>query len=64
MLHAIAEFCDFGTSLEAKLQDLVVCGINNSAVQNHLLAVVPLPFDKAVKLAQGMETAVHNVKKL
>ena len=63
-LRSLAEFCNFGASLEAMLRDRVVCGINDSAIQRRLLAEVPLSFDKALKLAQGMETAAQNVKEL
>lgn len=63
-LRALAEFCNFGASLEEMLRDRMVCGINDSAIQRRLLAEVPLSFDKALKLAQGMETAAQNVKEL
>ena len=63
-LRSLAEICNFGASLEAMLRDRVVCGINDSAIQRRLLAEVPLSFDKALKLAQGMETAAQNVKEL
>ena len=41
-----------------------MCGIKNTAIQRRLLADVPLSLDKALKLAQGMETAAENVKEL
>ena len=41
-----------------------MCGINDSAIQRRLLAEVPLTLDKALKLAQGMETAAQNKKEL
>ena len=61
-LQSLVEYCNFGASLEAKLRDQVVCGINDTAIEHHLLAEVPLSLDKAMKLAQGMETAAQNVK--
>ena len=63
-LRLLAEFCNFGASLEAMLRDRVVCGINDSAIQRCLLAEVPLTLDKALKLAQGMETAAQSVREL
>ena len=63
-LRALAEFCNFGSSLEAMLRDQIVCGINDSAIQRRLLAQVPLSLEKALQLAQGMETAARNVKEL
>ena len=36
----------------------------NTAIQRRLLADVTLSLDKALKLAQGMETAAQNVKEL
>ena len=42
----------------------IVCGINDSAIQRHILAEVPLSLEKALQLAQGMETAACNVKEL
>ena len=41
-LRALAEFCNFGSSLEAMLRDQFVCGINDSAIQRRLLGEVPL----------------------
>lgn len=63
-LQSLAEFCNCGASLKAILQDQLVCGIEDSAIQHHLLAEVPLSFDKALKLAKRMETAAQNVKEL
>ena len=40
-LHALAEFCNFGASLEAMLWDQIVRGINDSAIQGCLLAEAP-----------------------
>ena len=63
-LRALAEFCNFGSSLEAMLRDQFVCGISDSAIQRRLLGEVPLSLEKALQLAQGMETAARNVKEL
>ena len=63
-LRALAEFCNFGSSLEAMLWDQIVCSISDGAIQCRLLGEVPLSLEKALQLAQGMETAVRNVKEL
>ena len=63
-LRSLAEFCNFGTSLNDMLRDRLVCGINSSKVQQRLLAEKDLTLDKAVDLALGMETATKNVKEL
>ena len=63
-LRAIAEDCNFGDSLQAMLRDQIVCGINDKVVQRRLLSESPLSFDKALSLAQGLETAAQNVKEL
>ena len=63
-LRALAEFCNFGSSLEAMLWDQIVCSISDGAIQCRLLGEVPLSVEKALQLAQGMETAARNVKEL
>lgn len=63
-LRSLAEFCNFGTTLNDMLRDRIVCGINSSKIQQRLLAEKDLTLDKAVDLAQGMETATKNVKEL
>ena len=63
-LRSIAEHCNFGASLQAMLRDQLVCGINNKAVQRQLLSESPFTFEKALSLAQGLETAAQNVKEL
>ena len=35
-LHSLAEFCNFGKTLEAMLRDHIVCGINDNAIQRLL----------------------------
>ena len=38
----------------------IICGINEQRIQCRLLAESDLTFDKAVKIAQGMEAATRN----
>ena len=37
-LHLIAEHCNFGPTLDPMIQDRVVCGINDYAIQKRLFA--------------------------
>jgi len=57
----LAQFCNFGGALETMLRDHHICGINNEAIQHHLLVETKLILKKAFELAQGMEAAVKNV---
>ena len=63
-LRSLAEFCNFGASLNDMLRDRIVCGINSSKIQQRLLAEKDLTLEKAVNLTQGMETATKNVQEL
>ena len=36
-LRSLAEFCNFGASLNDMLRDRIVCGINSSKIQQRLL---------------------------
>ena len=60
-LRALAEFCNFGTTLEDMLRDQLVWGIKNDSMQQHLLQESKLTYKKALELAQGLETAAQNV---
>ena len=63
-LRSLAEYCNYGASLEAMLRDRLVCGINNEKIQQRLLAEAKLTYAKALELAQGLETAAQNMKEL
>ena len=64
-LRATAEYCNFGTSLNAMIRDRVVCGINEDAIQKRLLAEGDtLTLTKALSLAQAYETAVKDATTL
>ena len=63
-LRSIAKCCNFEGSLETMLRDRIVCGINNAAIQCLLLSEKDLTYKKALKIAQGMESAAQNVKEL
>ena len=63
-LRRLAEFCNFGDSLETMIRDRLVCGINDEQIQKRLLAESELSYKKAVKLASSMEEASKNVLEL
>ena len=63
-LRSIAEFCNYGESLNDMLRDRLVCGINDSAIQRRLLAENKLSFTKAMEISQGMEAATKNAQTL
>ena len=63
-LRALAEFCNFGGTLEAMLRDRIVCGINDDATQRRLLSDPKLDYAKAVETALNMETAAQSMKTL
>ena len=60
-LRALAEFCNFGATLEDMLREQLVWGIKNDSMQQRLLQESTLKYKKALELAQGLETAAQNV---
>ena len=63
-LRGLAQFCNYGDSLQTMLRDRLVCGINDESIQRRLLAETALTFKKALELAQGMETVAKNVREM
>ena len=63
-LRALAEFYNFGDSLELMLRDRLVCGINDETTQRLLLAEAELTYKKALEIATSQETASKNVQTL
>ena len=59
-LRSLAEFCNYGASLDEMLRDHLVCGINNNSIQRWLFAETKLTLPKALEIALGMETAAKN----
>ena len=43
-LRSLAEFCNFRQTLEVMLHDRIICGINDNAIQQRLLAEPGLTF--------------------
>ena len=55
--------CNFGDFLSQALRDKFVCGVKNTSIQKRLLTEEDtLAMDKALSIAQGMETADHDLK--
>ena len=63
-LRALAEYCNFGESLETMLHDRLVCGINDETTQRLLLAEPDLSYKKALEIATSQELAFKNVQTL
>jgi len=63
-LRRIAEFCNYGASLEAMIRDRLVCGINDDAIQRKLLAETELTYAKSLTIAKGLEAAAQNLKEM
>ena len=64
-MRAIAQDCKFANTLEERLRDQLVFGVNYVKIQNTLLAQGDdLTFKKAQELAQSMELAAAHTKVL
>ena len=63
-LQKLAEFCNYGESLDEMLRDRFVCGIAHPAVQKRLLAEPDLTLTKAVTVAQAVELAEKGAQQL
>lgn len=64
VLRKLAHDCNYGDKLTEMLRDRLVCGINDDRIQRRLLSEADLTFEKALKIAQAMETANKDVKDL
>ena len=58
-LRAIAQYYNFGETLELMLRDRFVCGINDQQTQKKLLAEKVLSFDKAMEIAVAIKSATQ-----
>ncbi len=61
VLRELAQHCNYGDKLQETLRDRLVCGIEADGIQHRLLAEAELTFEKALKLAQAIETANKDV---
>ncbi|XP_060742372.1 uncharacterized protein K02A2.6-like [Tachysurus vachellii] len=64
VLRKLALDCNYGDKLTEMLRDRLVCGICDDRIQRRLLAESELTFERALKLAQALETANNDVKDL
>ncbi|XP_061564077.1 uncharacterized protein K02A2.6-like [Cololabis saira] len=63
-LRKLAQDCNFGDKLKEQLRDRLVCGVADDRIQRRLLSEMDLTFDKALKIAQAIETANRDAKVL
>ena len=63
-LRELAQHCEFKETLSDMLRDRLVCGVNHKGITNRLLAEKDLTFDKALELAQAMESAERDTQHL
>ena len=63
-LCSLAEFCNFGQTLEVILCDRIVCGINNDTIQRRLLTEPGLTYKKSLEIAQNLEATSQNMREL
>ena len=59
----LAQFCNFGDSLDAMIRDRLVCGINDKQIQKRLLSEGDkLTLAKAMMFTQAIETATKDAQ--
>uniref|UniRef100_A0A3B3H285 CCHC-type domain-containing protein n=1 Tax=Oryzias latipes TaxID=8090 RepID=A0A3B3H285_ORYLA len=63
-LRRLAQDCNYGNTLQQRLRDRLVCGINDDRIQRRLLAETDLTFEKALGIAVSHETAIKNAQDL
>ena len=63
-LRRLSEHCNFQTKLEEHLRDKFVCGLNDGAVQQKLLATKGLTLKVAIDTSVAMEAAARSAKQI
>ena len=64
-LRRLAEFCEYGDSLEKMIRDRLVSGINDDNIQKKLLsAEASLTYRRALEIARGVEEAEKNLREM
>ena len=63
-LCRLAEFCNYGTTLDKMLRDRIVWGIEDENIQRKLLQEADLTLKRALTIAQSAETANKNLKEM
>ena len=61
-LRDIAQHCEYKDPLQDMLRDRLVCGLKHRGMTNRLLAEKDLMYDKALELAQAMESAERGTR--
>ena len=61
-LLGLAEYCNYGDSLNEMLRDRLVCGVTDQRVQRRLLTEADLMFKKASDIAQAMEAVERSAR--
>jgi len=61
-LCSLAEYCNFGGTLDLMLRDRLVCGINNELMLRLLLAEMALTCTKVLEIATSQEMASQDVQ--
>ena len=63
-LRKLSEHCNFADKLEEHLRDKFVCGLNDGAAQQKLLATKTLTLQLAIDTSVAMEAAVRSAKQI
>ena len=63
-LRRLAEHCEFGTALNKMLRDRLLHGINDERIRDKLLQEKNLTQDRAIAIAQGVESATKNLQEM
>ena len=64
VLRALAEHCNFGTTLDTMVRDMLVWGINNDFIQQRLLTEGTLTLKRATEIELSMEAAEKYAKEM
>ncbi|KFD46136.1 hypothetical protein M513_12978 [Trichuris suis] len=63
-LRRLAQYCNFGDTLDSRLRDQLVCGLRDQKLQRQLLCVSELTFSSALSLALTAEASNSEVAKM
>ncbi len=63
-LRSLAEYFDYGITLDDMLGDRLVCGIRTQQIQKRLMGEKDLTFAKAKELEESMEAAAKGSKQI
>ena len=63
-LRKLSEHCNFGDSLNKALRDRIIGIINDDAIRDKLLGERTLTYERAVEIAQGVETKYASLREM